>query len=167
MDINASQIIKDSTEQEEAKRFSTKEMTSKLGSDSDLIKHIIPNFAVGCRRPTPGNGYLEALMKPNVTVVTEEISEIVPTGIKLNSGKVVEVDVFICATGFDISFAPRFPLIGRNGTNLAEQWKTRPTAYLSLAAENMPNYFSMCSILATLRTIVWRQTNLLFSVPRP
>ncbi|PVH75074.1 FAD/NAD(P)-binding domain-containing protein [Cadophora sp. DSE1049] len=134
-------IIKDSIAQEEAMRFSTNEMKTKLGSDSQLVKHMIPDFAVGCRRPTPGNGYLEALVKPNVTVITEEISEIVPKGIKLKSGKVIEVDVFICATGFDISFAPRFPLVGRNGINLAKQWKTRPEAYLSMAAANMPNHF--------------------------
>ncbi|RDL35489.1 Uncharacterized protein BP5553_07420 [Venustampulla echinocandica] len=134
-------IIKDSVEQEEAVSFLTNEMKAKLGANPGLIKHLIPDFAVGCRRPTPGNGYLEALIKPNVKVVTEEISEIVPKGIKLSSGEVLEVDVFICATGFDISFAPRFPLVGRNGVNLAEQWKTRPSSYLTMAAENMPNHF--------------------------
>jgi hypothetical protein len=119
-------------------------MTTKLKGKASLVEHLIPNFAVGCRRPTPGNGYLEALTDPKVTVITEEISEIVPKGIKLANGEVVEVDTFICATGFDISFAPRFPLIGRNGINLAEQWKTRPEAYLSMSAANMPNHFSMC-----------------------
>ncbi len=137
------QIIKDSIEQQEAVRFSTNEMKTKLGDNSEIIRHVIPDFAVGCRRPTPGNGYLEALVKPNVTVITEEISEIVPKGIKLQSGKVIEVDVFICATGFNISFAPRFPLVGRNGINLGEQWKKRPEAYLTMAAANMPNHFSM------------------------
>jgi hypothetical protein len=117
-------------------------MKTKLNSDANLLKHIIPDFAVGCRRPTPGNGYLEALTKPKVRVVTEEISEIVPEGIKLKSGEVLKVDMFICATGFDISFAPRFPLIGRNGINLAKQWKARPEAYLSMAAANFPNHFS-------------------------
>lgn len=118
-------------------------MTTKLKGDPTLLKHLIPDFAVGCRRPTPGNGYLEALTDPKVNVVTEEISEIVPKGIKLKSGKVIEVDTFICATGFDISFAPRFPLIGRNGISLSEQWKTRPEAYLSMAAANIPNHFSV------------------------
>ena len=122
-------------------------MTTKLKGDTNLLKHIIPDFAVGCRRPTPGNGYLEALTDPKVSVVTEEISEIVPKGIKLKSGKVLEVDTFVCATGFDISFAPRFPLIGRNGVSLSKQWKTRPEAYLSMAAANIPNHFSMYILL--------------------
>jgi cation diffusion facilitator CzcD-associated flavoprotein CzcO len=141
------QIIKDSIEQEEAKRFSTNQMITKLDGDTVLIKHLIPDFAVGCRRPTPGNGYLEALTNQKVNVVTEEISEIVAKGIKLSTGKVLEVDTFICATGFDISFSPRFPLIGRSGISLSEQWKTRPEAYLGMAAANIPNYFSMYCLL--------------------
>lgn len=117
-------------------------MKTKLGQDSPLLQHMIPKFAVGCRRPTPGNGYLEALTSPKVRVITDEIAEVVPEGIKLTTGETVGVDVFICATGFDISFAPRFPLIGRKGIDLRDQWKKRPGAYLSLAAANMPNHFS-------------------------
>jgi cation diffusion facilitator CzcD-associated flavoprotein CzcO len=143
------QIIRDSEEQQEAKRFSTHEMTTKLAAKKSLVEHIVPDFAVGCRRPTPGNGYLEALTDPKVRVVTDEISEIVPEGIKLVTGEVIKVDTFICATGFDISFAPRFPLVGRNGINLATQWKSRPEAYLSMAAANIPNHFSMFLVVST------------------
>lgn len=117
-------------------------MTAKLGEDSPLLNHIIPTFGVGCRRPTPGNGYLEALGKENVRVVTENISEIVPEGIKLSTGEIIPVDVFICATGFDISFQPRYPVLGRNGISLQEQWEHRPEAYLTLAVPNFPNHFS-------------------------
>lgn len=132
----------DSPEQVEAKQFSINEMTSKLGHDERLMKAMIPDFAVGCRRPTPGNGYLEALGKENVRVVTDHISKIVPEGIKLTTGEVIKVDAFICATGFDISFFPRFKLIGRKGKNIAEEWKIKPQAYLSVAAADFPNYFS-------------------------
>lgn len=117
-------------------------MKTKLGSNERLIEKMIPDFAVGCRRPTPGNGYLEALSKPNVRVVTDHIEKIVPEGIALATGEVLKVDTFICATGFDISFSPRFSLVGKNGAKLSEQWKDMPTAYLSVAVENFPNYFS-------------------------
>lgn len=117
-------------------------MTTKLGSNQRLIKKMIPDFAVGCRRPTPGNGYLEALCKSNVRVVTDHIDKIVSEGIALTTGEVIKVDSFICATGFDISFCPRFSLTGRNGVQISEQWKDLPTAYMSLGAANFPNYFS-------------------------
>ncbi|KAG8428476.1 hypothetical protein J3459_003898 [Metarhizium acridum] len=134
-------IIKDSPEQEEAVRFSSNEMEEKLGKDSPLLRHMLPTFAVGCRRPTPGNGYLEALTKENVRVVTDAISQIVPEGIKTSTGEILKVDMFICATGFDISFCPRYPVIGEHGISLGDQWKDKPEAYLSLAVPNFPNHF--------------------------
>jgi hypothetical protein len=51
------------------------------------------------------------------------------------------LDILVCATGFDSSFCPRFPIVGRNGVNLAAQWAEEPRNYLSLAVHNFPNYF--------------------------
>lgn len=51
------------------------------------------------------------------------------------------VDTIICATGFDLSCIPRFPIIGLNGVNLQDMWRENPRAYLSVTAANMPNYF--------------------------
>ncbi len=81
---------------------------------------------------TPAPAYLKALTQPNVDVVTEGMKRIVPEGIELESGTVIQLDAIICATGFDVSFTPRFPLIGRQG-NLQDIWSTEvPRAYMSL-----------------------------------
>lgn len=138
----SNQVIADSEEQAEARQYSVNDMKVKLGNE-ELLKYLMPdNFAVGCRRPTPGNGYLEALTQKNVRVITEGIDQVVPTGVKLNNGETVEVDTIICATGFDLSFCPRFELIGRNGESIHETWKDIPEAYLSTAVAGFPNYFS-------------------------
>ena len=50
------------------------------------------------RRPTPGNGYLEALLQPNVTVYTDMFQRVTEIGFIDAEGKEHEVDVFICAT---------------------------------------------------------------------
>lgn len=116
-------------------------MTTKLASNPALIEHMIPkNFNVACRRPTPGNGYLEALTGQKTTVYTEALAAITPRGFRNASGTEVEVDVIICATGFDTSFRPRFPVLGLGGASLAEEWKTLPRSYISIAAPKMPNY---------------------------
>jgi hypothetical protein len=47
----------------------------------------------------------------------------------------------VCATGFDVSYCPKFPVIGRGGVTLAKKWSEEPKAYLSLACPDMPNYF--------------------------
>lgn len=36
---------------------------------------------------------------------------------------------------------PRWPTVGINGIDLQKEWKKDPAAYLSVLAENMPNYF--------------------------
>lgn len=116
-------------------------MTDALGGDKRLCESIIPTFPVGCRRLTPGAGYLKALTASNVQVVTDGISQIVPGGIKTVTGELIELDMIVCATGFDVSFRPRFPIIGRRG-NLQDLWSgNRPTAYMSCAVTGLPNYF--------------------------
>lgn len=63
-------------------------------------------------------------------------------GIRTSSGRQTNgVDTVICATGFDLSCAPRFPIIGLNGSNLQQLWNENPRSYLSVTAQDMPNYF--------------------------
>ncbi|KAL3458372.1 FAD/NAD(P)-binding domain-containing protein [Aspergillus heterothallicus] len=120
-----------------------KHMASVLKDRTDLIKAVIPTeFPAGCRRLTPGPGYLESLTASNVRVVTTSIRRVLPQGIELTTGEVMELDCIICATGFDVSFCPRFPIIGANGNNLQDMWtENLPAAYMSCAVSQMPNYF--------------------------
>lgn len=121
-------------------------MTSLLKNDTRLCAALIPKFPVGCRRLTPAPGYLESLTAPNVRVVTEGIKEIVPDGIRTETGEIIKVDALICATGFDVSFCPRFPIIGKDNQNLQDLWSCElPKAYMSCAVPDFPNFFSACS----------------------
>lgn len=117
-------------------------MRKRLQDREELCSKIIPKFPVGCRRFTPGSGFLEALVKPNATVITEEIECITPEGLRTVDGVEHKVDAIVCATGFDCSYRPAFPVIGLNGRSLAEDWKDGPRHYLSVAAPGFPNYFS-------------------------
>jgi hypothetical protein len=94
-----------------------------------------------CRRPTPGIGYIEALCSEKVEVIWGEIDSFTETGIRSASSRDVSVDSIICATGFNVAFAPRFPIVGLNNVNLQKQWVENPQAYLSVMTSNMPNYF--------------------------
>ena len=49
----------------------------------------------------------------------------------------------MCATGFDVSHRPRYPIVGKKGLDLAELWKEDPESYVSVAVPNFPNYFMM------------------------
>lgn len=124
-------------------QFAEKEMRRKLSAKPEIADMIVPtDFAVGCRRPTPGNGYLEALCEDNVTVVSQSIQEITEKGIKTADGVEHEFDIIVCATGFDVSWRPRYPTIGRGGRSLSEEWKEIPSTYLSISVPHFPNYLS-------------------------
>lgn len=134
-------FVKHSTAQEQARKATADMMKQKLGGNEDLAKKLIPKYEVGCRRATPGPGYLEAFTKDNVSLVTDSIDRIEASGIRTVDGKLHEFDAIVCATGFDVSHRPPWPLIGLNGLSLADAFDPEPMAYLSLAAANFPNFF--------------------------
>lgn len=139
-------IIKGSDEARAARDYASNEMRTKLNNNPRLIDKIIPkDFNPGCRRPTPAPGYLEALVAHNVTVFTDPIHSITETGFIDHEGKMHDVDVIICATGFDTSWLPRFPFIA-HGTDLKDHWGPRNgvTSYLSIGIPGFPNTFSFC-----------------------
>ncbi|KAL4889495.1 putative MoxY [Aspergillus ambiguus] len=142
LNVRFRMVINNSPEAIEARKFSTSQMEQKLARKPELIDKLMPkDFGVGCRRPTPGNGFLEALCEEKTTVWTESINEITETGFVTADGKHHEVDVIICATGFDTTFRPRFPLIV-NGRNTQDDFTTRDVVgYLGVNMPEIPNYF--------------------------
>ncbi|KAI5476329.1 flavin-binding monooxygenase [Pseudohyphozyma bogoriensis] len=122
----------------------TKSMHRKLAKKPEILKTLVPTFPVACRRLTPGPGYLEALVEENVDFVPSGISRVTETGIETVDGDKREFDTIVCATGFDTSYRPRIPIIGRNGTNVQDEWADIPTHYLSVAiGADFPNYWVM------------------------
>ncbi|KAF2841023.1 FAD/NAD(P)-binding domain-containing protein [Patellaria atrata CBS 101060] len=132
-------FLKDTKTNNETHDYMEGQMKGKL-KNSYLEERLIPEWHVGCRRLTPGVGYLEALGKENVNVVYGEIERITESGCVCDNGQEYPIDVLICATGFDTSFRPRFPVIGPDGTNLQDQWQQDPESYFGIAAANFPNY---------------------------
>jgi cation diffusion facilitator CzcD-associated flavoprotein CzcO len=116
-------------------------MKEQLNADPRLTGHLVPNFALGCRRMTPGSNYLQSLTRTNVEVVTQDAIRLTEDGVVDASGTLHIVDVVVCATGFDTSFTPHFECIGRNGKSLKEEFGEFPKGYLGIMAENFPNLF--------------------------
>ena len=115
-------FVKDSPEHEDAESFARKQMADKLNNNPELCEKLIPKWELGCRRITPGQGYLESFTRDNVQLTNSSITSIDATGIHTEEGKHYEVDVVICATGFDVSQVPNFKVAGRNGVTLAQKW---------------------------------------------
>lgn len=69
-----------------------------------------------------------------------------PDGFLDQEGIEHELNVLICATGFDTSWIPRFPFVA-NGTDLRDAWQTDNggvTTYLAIGLPDFPNHFTFC-----------------------
>ncbi|KAL3442851.1 hypothetical protein BJX65DRAFT_312463 [Aspergillus insuetus] len=142
---NFKRAIADSDTQKRAQEMFTESMIKRLGDTPKgrkAAEYLLPSFPVGCRRQTPGPGFLEALTQDNIEMHWDDVAAITELGIRTRSGEEKEYDVIVCATGFDTSFRPSFPLIGRGGVNLAQKWDIeQPKAYFGFLVPDMPNYF--------------------------
>jgi len=122
-----------------AKDTMQKAMADKLGNRDDLKEKFIPEWSPGCRRLTPGEGYLETLIRDNVTPTFESIVKITPEGVLTADGTEHKVDILACATGFHVQYLPHFRITGMHGAVMQDQ--PEPNVYASIAAPGFPNYF--------------------------
>ncbi|KAJ9613307.1 hypothetical protein H2200_003249 [Cladophialophora chaetospira] len=126
----------------EGKAFMQANMAAKIGPGHEELKQrFIPQWSPGCRRLTPGEGYLETLILDHVNVVHDEIVRFTETGLVTASGNELEFDIIACATGFKIAYTPHFKITGVDGAVMQDEWKETPNIYLSIAAPGFPNYF--------------------------
>lgn len=65
-------FVRNTPQQAMARDFTEKDMKRRLAGKPELQGLLLPDFSVGCRRPTPGSGYLEALCAENCEVVYGE-----------------------------------------------------------------------------------------------
>lgn len=115
----------------------------RLGNRTDLVESFLPQFGLGCRRLTPGPGYLEALTQDNVELIKTGIASINEKGVRLTDGRQIDVDVLVCATGFNTTAVPPFQVTGMNEETLAQRLTPVPETYLTIMVDNFPNYFMM------------------------
>ncbi|KAH8804478.1 hypothetical protein F5884DRAFT_734835 [Xylogone sp. PMI_703] len=136
------------------------QMEEIMKANPEMAAKMIPKFHPGCRRLSPGDGYLEALQQENASICWSGIEEITEKGIRTAEGE-QEFDLIVCATGFDTSFIPPWKLVGLKGATLEERWKVNPDAFFSVQVDSMPNYFmfngpnAVISHGSVLRQISW------------
>lgn len=114
----------------------------KMVRDPALRAKLTPTFRLGCKRVLFSNDYLSALVRENVELVTDTITEIRPRAIVTKDGRERPVDAIVYATGFETAEAkPPFPIVGRGGRDLAVAWKDGIEAYLGTTVAGFPNFF--------------------------
>jgi cation diffusion facilitator CzcD-associated flavoprotein CzcO len=93
------------TEPEVVKRELLAGVRAYLGPDYDLGTHFTPTYRPWRQRIAfiPDGDFLQAIRDGKASVVTDEIESFTETGILLKSGKSLEADIIITATGFNLN----------------------------------------------------------------
>jgi cation diffusion facilitator CzcD-associated flavoprotein CzcO len=115
-------------------------MRSKSLKKPEIAESIIPDWAIGCRRLTPGTPYIEALCEDKCQMIKEPIERFDETGIITVGGKHRDYDVIVVASGYDLSFKV-CPIYGRNGVNLNDIYEEAPCSYLGVCPPEMPSKY--------------------------
>jgi len=137
-------IATDPAANEEAAKF-IRGKIAEIVEDPETRRKLTPTDLYA-RRPLCDSGYYEAFNRPNVSLVSLKetpITEVTAEGIVTADGTLHELDVIVCATGFDAVDGNylRADIRGRQGLSLREHWNDGPTSYLGMATSGFPNMF--------------------------
>ncbi|MEM7250828.1 MAG: NAD(P)/FAD-dependent oxidoreductase [Pseudomonadota bacterium] len=96
---------------EAVKRELIGEVRKLLGPDFDVDKHFTPSYRPWRQRIAfvPDADLFRAIADGKASVVPDHIVRFVPDGIRLQSGEILEADLVVTATGFNMSMMGDIP----------------------------------------------------------
>jgi len=117
-----------------------REAKKRLGSDFDVKTHFTPNYNPWDQRMclVPDGDLFEQIKKGKASVVTDHIKNINEKGILLNSGKELEADVIVTATGLNLEMLSNVDFVVDN--NAIDISKT--VTYKGMMYSGIPNLAS-------------------------
>jgi cyclohexanone monooxygenase len=116
-------------------------------ADPELAERLMPrSYPIGARRLCIDTGYYETFNRPHVLLVdiaADPIDRVTETGIRLRSGRHVEVDTIVLAIGFDafLGSLDAAGITNERGEHPSDRWARGPRTYLGLMTTGFPNLF--------------------------
>lgn len=132
---------------------------------AEYVDALIPKFEVGCKRRVFDTGYLACLHRRNVELVSDDgVERITKSGVVFRSGRTLEVDAIVLATGFETTtLLSPLDIVGKGGMSINQhvssllsrmrfitdplQWDKYndglPQAYYGTCLAGFPNFFVM------------------------
>ncbi|OCW58518.1 hypothetical protein AWJ14_18670 [Hoeflea olei] len=117
----------------------------RLEGRPDLLAKVVPDYPPFGKRVLADAGWFDMLLRDHVELVTDPVAEVLPNGIRLADGTVIELDMLVLATGFQASrMLWPMDITGSSGKTIRDIWgDDDPRAYLGTAVEGFPNLFVM------------------------
>ena len=121
-----------------------REYLSSIIKDPILLKKLIPDYEIGCKRLLVVEDYYETLVKDNVHVIDVPIKEISENSVIDVNNNEEEVDVIIYGTGFQTSkFLTPLEVTNHKNISLNEYWKQGVKAHRGVMIAEFPNFFML------------------------
>jgi cation diffusion facilitator CzcD-associated flavoprotein CzcO len=121
-------------------RLARRHLASQV-ADPALRARLTPDYTIGCKRILLFSTYYPALQRPNVDLITPDITGITETGVVTADGMTRPADVIIYATGFKVvESVTSLNVAGRDGRKLAPE---NLEAYRGVTVAGFPNFFML------------------------
>lgn len=111
--------------------------------DPELRRRLTPDYPMGCKRVLISDDWYPTLVMDHVEV-TGALRELTRHGGTDTDGTSHDLDILVCATGFDVHRPLGvLEVRGRGGVSLADEWGAKPSAYLGTSVPGFPNFFAV------------------------
>jgi len=137
---------------EQANEFAAEFVRNKIRQtvkDPATAELLCPkDYPFATKRLCVDTEYFETYNRDNVKLVdvkSNPVTEITPTGLKLEDGTAFDFDAIVFATGFDAMTGAlsKIDIQGRGGLKLRDKWEHGPRTYLGLQVAGFPNLFTI------------------------
>ena len=128
------------------RRYFERYIREELGDRQDLADRVIPHYPPYGKRMLLDNGWFRTLTRPNVELidsVDDAPASFDATGVVTRSGRHIDADVVVLATGYRVAnMLSTFEIVGRDGASIRDIWGSEePRAYLGTVVPKFPNMF--------------------------
>ena len=111
-------------------------------ADPALRAALVPDYPLGCKRIIYANDYYPTFAQGKAELVMAGIEGITATGIRCTDGSERQLDVLVCATGFEtVHLLQSVRITGRGGQSLEHAWRDGPEAWHGISVAGFPNLF--------------------------
>ena len=116
----------------------------RVVSPDAMRSALEPDYAMGCKRILISDDFYPALVKDNVSLLSQAVTAFSEDGVITADGRHIALDGVVFATGFKTTdMFSDTSITGIGGESLQQHWRARASAFLGITVPGFPNLFLM------------------------